>query len=338
MSESVGPSVRPASPRLSAINDPGIATLAAALDPGELGRHLEGLAVSQPLGASCTVRVKVLRWHSANRCTFEIALQKNLIGKVYAKDREDVYQVMERVSQAGFGPEAEFSVPLPIAYLPSLRLLLQERIEGTPAKEVLLGGDERQRAVAAERCARWLAQFHARAPLSGQVSGIEKILRLSEQRARFISEAAELLAGKAEQLLEGLRAAAPYLDAIPMCAGHGDYSAGQIIFADGRTVTFDFDHYDVADPSRDVESFMVGLERLALHRLGSLGALDGAAEVFLRAYLAASSQAPAAHLTFYKAVNCLKGAQWDLKKKTDFKRRKRAEAMLDLGLRALATL
>ena len=40
----------------------------------------------------------------------------------------------------------------------------------------------------------------------------------------------------------------------------------------------------------------------------------------------------------FEVVNYLKGAQWDLKKKTDFKRRKRAEAMLDLGLRALATL
>ena len=51
---------------------------------------------------------------------------------------------MERLRQAAFDPEAEFSIPLPLAYFPSRRLLLQERVEGMSAKEIFEHGDERQ--------------------------------------------------------------------------------------------------------------------------------------------------------------------------------------------------
>src|SRR5439155_22186915 len=120
---------------------------------------------------------KVLRRHSAKRFTFEIVLRTGLVGKVYAKDRQDVYQVMQGISEAGFGSEAEFSIPEPIAYLPSLRLLLQERVEGMPAQLIFRFGDEHQRVAAAERCARWLARLHALAPTTGAVLNGGAIVR-----------------------------------------------------------------------------------------------------------------------------------------------------------------
>ena len=77
---------------------------------------------------------------------------------------------MEGIRETGFGPRDEFSIPQPVGYLPSLRLLLQEKVEGPVASEVFKNGDERSRAEGAERCALWLAQFHARAPKVGPVS------------------------------------------------------------------------------------------------------------------------------------------------------------------------
>jgi hypothetical protein len=72
-----------------------IPTLAAALDPGELGRHLDTLGWDTSHG----MRVRVLEWKPASRCTFEISLPdahggegRELIGKVYAEDRSDVYR------------------------------------------------------------------------------------------------------------------------------------------------------------------------------------------------------------------------------------------------------
>jgi len=47
------------------------------------------------------------------------------------------------------------------------------------------------------------------------------------------------------------------------CAGHGSYNCNQIILTEERTITFDWDSYDVADPGRGVARFLVALQRLA---------------------------------------------------------------------------
>src|SRR5207249_4544115 len=176
--------------------------------------------LSQRWDALHDVRIQVLKWHSTKRCTFEIVLRTDLVGKVYAKDRPGVYEVMEGLTRAGFGPEAECSIPEPLAYLPSLRLLLQERVEGMPAQLIFRFGDEPQRAAAAERCARWLARFHALAPPSGPVLNVEEILRRCERRRDLIAHEGGALAAKSERLFERLRAARTALGSTPMCAGH----------------------------------------------------------------------------------------------------------------------
>jgi len=317
------------------VDDPDIPTLGTVLNPKELGKQLKLVSSSEWWRALREVRIQVLEWRSAKRCTFEIALRTDLIGKVYAKDRPNVYQVMETLTRAGFGPEADFSIPQPIAYVPSLRLLLQEKVEGIPAKLIFRRGDERQRAAAAERCAQWLARFHALAPPPGQVLDVEGILRRTERKSRLVSEEGGALAAKSAQLFGRLKAAASSLGRIPMCPGHGDYTPYQVILAEGRTVVYDWDLYVVADPTRDVAKFMVSLARQALHRLGSIRVLDGAAEGFLKTYLASGGHSQvAARLPFYKAIFCLSGANRDvLTKAPDW--RDRAEAMLDEGLRTL---
>ena len=328
--------VNPAGPNPFEADDLEIPTLGTVLDPKELGKQLERLPVSQWRSALGELQVQALKSASTKRFTFKIVLRTDLIGKVYAEDRSDVYQVMERVRQAGFGPEAEFSIPQPIAYLPSLCLLLQERIEGVKARKIFLTGDERQRTLAAERCARWLARFHALAPPSGRLFEAEEILARRAREWRLISEDGGPLAAKSKELLERLRAAAPSLSPIPMCAGHGDFTSNQVIFAGGRTVVFDWDLYNIADPASDVARFMVGLERMASHHFSSLRTLDGYAKVFLKTYLSSGGHPQvAAHLPFYRAVCYLRGALWDVKRAEPSEWRERAEAMLDEGLRTL---
>jgi aminoglycoside phosphotransferase (APT) family kinase protein len=114
-----------------------------------------------------------------------------------------------------------------------------------------------------------------------------------------------------------------------MRAGHGSYSPAQLVLAEGRTVTFDWDGYDVADPARDVGRFLYALRRWALDQLGSIRMLDGAAEVFLRAYLAVGPREVETNLWFYKAAACLKLAR------TVSHRQDKTEGMLDEGLRVL---
>ncbi len=318
--------------------DPGISTLHAVLDPVELGKNL-CLVSSAQWGSLRSVRVQAVKHHGGSRCTVEIALLTEsgwheLIGKVYATDRSDIYQVMEGIRRAGFGPEEEFSIPQPVIFLPTLRLLLQEKVPGPLATELFLTRSERDRAAAAERCARWLARFHSMAPKAGRVFDLNKHLISMERWSRRIAELSEPLAYKAEQLLRRLEVAAAALGAIEMCAGHGSYSHAQVILAERRTVALDWDGYDVADPSRDVGRFIVALQRLALGRLGSVRALDAAAEVFQSTYLATGRSEVEAHLPFYKAAMCLKLAKYIIIHPVP-RGREKIQAMLDEGLRIL---
>src|SRR5947209_18545616 len=107
---------------------------------------------------------------------------------------------MERIRSAGFGEGQEFSTPRPHGYLPELHLLLQEKVEGTRAKEIFLKASDRDRAVTAERCARWLVRFHATAPKAGPVFEISKHLATLVRRACHIDERAQPLGEKAVHL------------------------------------------------------------------------------------------------------------------------------------------
>ena len=322
------------------VSDPGIPTLAQAFDPIVLGEYLPEVLPSE-WGAIQSVRLQVLR-HKPGKgcCTFEITLETtrgcySLIGKVYARDRSDVYQTMEEISRAGFGPEAEFAIPRPLAFLAPLRLLLYEKAPGTRASAFIVKPSESERASTAARCARWLARFHAIGPRSARVFGLNDQLIVLEECWRCLADLGWPFAHKASRLFEQLNAIALGLGDIEMCAGHGMYTSGQVLLVDGRTITVDWDTYRVADPTHDVARMLVGFKRMGLKYFGSLHALDGTAEVFLKTYVETARSDVTTHLAFQKAAICLERAKRDLDKQTRGWR-ERAEAMLDEGLRVLA--
>jgi hypothetical protein len=163
------------------IDDAGIPTLAAVLDPVELRKSLAPVLPAE-WGETGDVRVKVLKHHRGKRCTVEIGLEtthgfRELIGKVYSKDRSYVYDFMDSLRRRNFDGEDEFSIPRPFAFLKPLRLLLQEKVQGPRAQEVFLTAGDRERGAAAERCARWLARFHALAPTTGPVFAFSDHMR-----------------------------------------------------------------------------------------------------------------------------------------------------------------
>lgn len=323
------------------LTDPGIATLAEVLDSAALRKHLRGISLGSWDGEAVEeIQTRLLRHQVGRRCTLEIGLRTEsgwqfLIGKVYRKDRPEFFPAMEEIQQAGFGPHEEFSIPQPLAYVPSLRLLLQEKVEGPVAKEIFKTGDERRRAATAERCALWLARFHALAPHAGPNSAPRDYLN-SKRMRKCRGEISNLdgnFAGKADRLQRLLEAAASSLCPVDMCAGHGAYRPDHVILSQSRTVVFDFDTQDVADPARDVARFLVALRRIALE-LGSIRALDDAAEVFLETYLGASQPGVERNLRFFEAAACLKRARRTLSRRVSHWRDK-TEAMLDEGLRVL---
>jgi aminoglycoside phosphotransferase (APT) family kinase protein len=320
------------------ITDPGIATLAEVFDPATLGPHLRQVRPDH-WGAIQDIRFEVLKHHPGRRCTFDMAVRTAtgwdaLIGKVYASDRADVYRAMDEIRRAGFGPAAECSIPEPLAYVPALRLLLQEKAHGRRAKEVFLTGTEPDRADAAARSARWLARFHATAPRAGPIAELTQHLDTVPRWSRTIAKLGEPFVSQARRLSQRLHEAAASANGRPRCAGHASYHCHQIILAERRTITCDWDGYDVADPCRDVARFLVALQRLAFKYLGSLQALDGAARVFLGTYEALSPFEVASSLPVYRALTCLRLAKYEANRPLHTWA-EGIEALLGEGLRVL---
>jgi hypothetical protein len=316
---------------------PLILALTAVLDPLTLEDHLKRVPPRRWPEVR-HIEYRPLKRHRT-RCTLEISFQTaqgstRLIGKVYAADRADLYRAMGEIRRAGFGSEDAFSIPEPVAWIAELGLLLQEKIEGRRAREVLVAGSDADRAAAAECCSLWLARFHARAPLQGPVYHVADHLTVLERCSQALVDLGRPLADKAARLWRRLEAAAQGLDTIELCAGHGHYTCGQILLAEGRTVALDWDGYSVADPCRDVASFLVHLKRTGLGNPGALPALDRAAAAFLTTYLASGRSDVGARLAFHQAAIFTERADHDARKQSRGWR-ERAGGMLDEGLRVL---
>ncbi|HVH10460.1 MAG TPA: hypothetical protein VM736_11750 [Gemmatimonadales bacterium] len=301
-------------------------------------------------GTPQEMHARLLRCHEHHRSTFEITLRTDggshtLIGKVFAQDHCDMFRVMDALARAGLGAAAEFAIPQPLAYFPALHVLLEEKVPGPSAKEVLLAGDRDGQMAAMERCARWLGRFHAAAPPRGSVYDERTHL---EHWAEQVRSCAAGHRGLCERLVEKLGAATPASDGAALRAGHGSYMPGHVLLSGSRTVAIDLDECDIADPARDVGYFMVACQRVALKHLGSLHALDEPAACFLRAYAAATGgqggppgrrgggvPGAVAHVPFYRALECLHRARHDVVKRIPA-RPDWAAMMLEEGVRVLS--
>src|SRR2546430_7832804 len=105
-----------------------------------------------------------------------------------------------------------------------LRLLLYEKAPGTRARTTIAESGGAEGACAAERCAQWLARFHARGPRSGRVFDLNDPLRSLDQVEARLEELGPPLADKASRLLAEIGAAARDLGDSHLCAGHGTRS------------------------------------------------------------------------------------------------------------------
>jgi len=144
------------SKHVGALTDPGIATLAEVLDPAALSKHLRGVSLGSWDGeAVVEIQTRVLRHHERLRCTMEIGLRTDhgwhfLIGKVYHRDRFDVFQAMEKIQEAGFGPHEEFSIPSRSLTCPRCGSSCKKKLKGRWRRRFSGRGAEQSRVAAGE--------------------------------------------------------------------------------------------------------------------------------------------------------------------------------------------
>lgn len=311
--------------------------LAAFLSTAELEDHLVLLSDDEwGWGRVQQVRTRVLKCHPDSRCTFEILMTTDrgpheLIGKVFAEDRPDIYDAMVGIQRAGLGGDSRFAIPEPMAYLRSLRLLLEEKTNGTSVRDILLTAETSKQKAAAIRCAHWLAKFHAMVPRIGPVTSVNKLMSKSNSQARKLARFGGYFAEKSAELLARLEGCASKLGLVEICASHGEYSPSHVLLADDDTVVIDWDKCQLKDPARDVATFVVLTKWLALDRRGAMGAFDQVIDVFLQTYVAERGTDILERLSFHKAAVFLKQAKYCAAYQFE-NWKKKTMAMLDEGL------
>jgi len=301
----------------------------------ELKRRLPSLGQDEPFR---DMSLRMLKPHK-NRVTFEMGIKtrggsQSILCKCHLDNRQDVFDAMQVIYNAGFGAGADFAIAKPVAYLSPFNTLLEEMVQGTRSSEVFLGGKPDEQIGAARRCAGWLARFHNFGPQQGKATNPEEFILQLQRWTNMIKQCNASFSEKCDALFHRLEAVAPTLSTLKLCPGHGSYMAGHVFFDGSRTVVIDLDEYDMADPARDLAWFIVYLKRLGLKHKANLNVFDQTVEAFLAAYSDFAGRNPTRHLGFYIAAECVHRARrdvcWRMPPSSEW-----GQVMLDEGLRSL---
>lgn len=289
-------------------------------------------------GVPDEIRLRPLKAHK-DRCTFEITGRTGnelhtLIVKVHDVDRSDIFVTMQTIAESGFGQESEFAIPQPLGYLSSLHVLFEEKVEGKWAMEIFLDGALDEQIATASHCGAWLARFHSQGPRLGSLEQPLDYLPHISRWSDLVKKFGNPFVAKSELLAQKLEAVVPVSSDLESSPGHGSYIPENVLVTESRTIVIDLDKCDVADPSRDLASFIISVRRLGLKQEGSMRTHDAAVEAFLDAYRTPRGDAAMRHLPFFVATECLHRAHRDLYKRTS-PMPQWADVMLEEGLRAL---
>ncbi len=316
-----------------------VSRFSALITQEEFRKELNRLFLSEwHWGIPEEVRFRPFKAHKT-RCTFEVSGRTgnewhNVIVKVHAEERSDVFSAMKAVEASGFGPDSKFAIPQPLAYSPSLHVLFEEKIEGTWALEIFMNGSLDEQLETARRCGVWLARFHSAAPSLGGRDKTRELFSATRYYAGHVREFGGTLGSKSDLLMQKVEVAMPAPNGTELCTGHGSYIPEHVFLSGPRTIIIDIDEHDLADPGRDLAWFCLSLQRLGLKKEGSIRAQDAAVEAFLQAYESVRGQDVMKNVRFFKAAECLHRANRDL-----YKRKipipQWADIMLDEGLRTL---
>src|SRR5207249_11123206 len=146
------------------------------------------------------------------------------------RDRSDVFAAMESLVAAGFGGTSEFAIPLPLAYLATPHVLVQEKVSGIQAMEIFMGDEAEKQFFAARRCGAWLGHFQMKGPQEGHLNDPGELLLSVRYWAGALRDAGGPLAAKAALLLRKLEAAGPAaLGRVGPRAGPGGDLAGRAV-------------------------------------------------------------------------------------------------------------
>jgi tRNA A-37 threonylcarbamoyl transferase component Bud32 len=311
---------------MTAIEDRGLPALAQALDTDRMLQPLME-AARFPDGTQLACAAEILKHKPGRRCTIRYILEPvspdgtvrpvALVGKLNGESRMTarVYGWTWALRSAGFAGSGMLRVPAPVAFLPSLGLMVHENIEGADLRHALSGGDTE---VAFRLAGQWLAVLHSvPAPPDVEEKGpaheLRKMSRWRDEVAPYLGRGERTKLRFAQNALRS-RARNDPTHWIPALI-HRDFYPANVVW-DGHSIwVVDFDELALGDPALDVAHFLAHVQNVSLKDTGACDAHARASAHFLNSYQETSKASLAARLPFYKSYTFLKLAAKEARRK-----------------------
>jgi aminoglycoside phosphotransferase (APT) family kinase protein len=269
--------VTSAAPRASPATDPGLPTLAAALDASVAERELA--AAIPALQGLRVHEVRLLRHRPGRRAVLAYEGEAGrpprpvaLVAKMRSlRSGSSAYRLLMELRRAGLSPAGAGTVcvPEPLGVVRELRMWVQRRVPGTPAA-ALLGGPGG--AALAARIAEAAHLLHRAGVPTTRAHLMADELRVLHQRLAGAAAAAPGLGRRIERLREACDRVGGAVPAPAPCGVHRDLHPDQILVDCDRLWLLDFDLYCLGDPALDAGNFAGHIAEQAVRERGDQAA------------------------------------------------------------------
>ncbi len=235
---------------------------------------------------------------------------RRYIGKLGKKERAEVlYRTLISLRNAGFQPPARMTVPEPVAYIPERGFVLQEKVPGRQAIDLLLQPSGRS-CFAAGDCARWLATLH-QCTVPASPAQIDQ-----DAVSRWVTELAEVQPAEGDRLdrigtaiLRELHNSVP--DTVP---SHGDFHPYNVFIAGTQRITaIDMDKFAAREPEADIGWFLMQTSAFGFFHIGNFDLTEQARRSFVQCYESETGRTIRINRTaLYTAMAFLKNLHFEL--------------------------
>ncbi|MFL5807862.1 MAG: phosphotransferase family protein [Roseiflexaceae bacterium] len=285
-------------------DDPALPGLTTALDPRAMAAVLAETLPECRAGDARILRCKAtpLRYRPGKRCTlrFELALRdtrsgaiirRQLFGKVYHEIEKatSVYRETQMLADSAPARDGRVVLAPSAAFLPDMRIILQEPVDGAPLALYLEGlrGDvtagDRRGWDGIIRSAGAFAAVHTAGLTTDRERKIDSELKRFAKRAGQAAVVDPATGARLVALSDALLAQRAHLREWGEQIGlvHGDCKHSQCMLTANTVAILDWDHCSMADPATDIGTYIATLRQLGIRQ--SLRAGGGvAAEARMR--------------------------------------------------------
>ncbi|MEM7116343.1 MAG: phosphotransferase [Chloroflexota bacterium] len=255
-----------------------------------------------------SVQHQLLKYAPGKRCVVAYYIYElhtgqsiRLIGKLYRENRgQHIFRRMSHLWEARRRNRGEALMAHPLHYLPSVGIILQQQVTGSPLGE-MLGSTQLFDAVAS--AGQNLAVLHE-TYLPGLIvreSMSDHIVKYCRPMPMQIAQDLPFLGPQIEAIVNRLVGDETLTD-LPLTTVHNDLNLAHVYWDQGKTLFIDFDGLCLSHAALDIANFRVALQVY----LGQQGEL--LADCFLNAYLEARGANEVPGLARYESLAYLRRA------------------------------